>query len=58
VRVRIVMARAQSTRMNGSSFTETTIEAVWQKSTPEPGKLKIFDRRINWLGMKDYLLSP
>jgi len=30
------MAGAQNTRSDGSSFSETTIEAVWQKGTPEP----------------------
>lgn len=31
------MARARSTRSDGSPFSEETIEAVWQKGTPEPG---------------------
>jgi hypothetical protein len=30
------MARVRSTKSDGSSFSETTIEAVWQKGTPEP----------------------
>ena len=31
------MARSRSTKSDGSPFSETTIEAVWQKGTPEPG---------------------
>ena len=34
---RITMARVQSTGTVGSPFSEKTIEAVWQKGTPEPG---------------------
>jgi hypothetical protein len=29
------MARSPGTRSNGSGFDEATIEAVWQKGTPE-----------------------
>ncbi len=29
------MARSPNTTVDGSSFDETTIEAVWQKGTPE-----------------------
>lgn len=31
------MARGRNTRTDGSPFSEATIEAVWQKGTPEPG---------------------
>jgi hypothetical protein len=30
------MARSQGTRVDGSPFSEATIEAVWQKGKPEP----------------------
>jgi len=30
------MVRIRNTKSDGSSFSETTIEAVWQKGTPEP----------------------
>lgn len=30
------MARVRSTKSDSSSFDEATIEAVWQKGTPEP----------------------
>ena len=30
------MARSYSTKGSGSPFDENTIEAVWQKGTPEP----------------------
>lgn len=35
------MVRNPNTKENGSAFDEQTIEAVWQKGTPEPG-LSIF----------------
>lgn len=31
------MARTPSTNNRGGPFDEATIEAVWQKATPEPG---------------------
>ena len=31
------MARYQSTKRDGNAFAAPTIEAVWQKGTPEPG---------------------
>ncbi|OGQ01280.1 MAG: hypothetical protein A2026_04880 [Deltaproteobacteria bacterium RBG_19FT_COMBO_46_12] len=31
------MARYQSTKRDGTAFDAATIEAVWQKGTPEPG---------------------
>ena len=31
------MARNPNTTSSGGSFSESTIEAVWQKGTPEPG---------------------
>lgn len=31
------MARNPNTTTSGGSFTDATIEAVWQKGTPEPG---------------------
>jgi hypothetical protein len=30
------MARSHGTKTDGSQFDEVTIEAVWQKGTPEP----------------------
>ncbi|MCK4825903.1 HNH endonuclease [bacterium] len=30
------MARTRSTKSDSSPFSETTIEAVWKKGTPEP----------------------
>ncbi len=30
------MARGRNTKSDGISFSEATIEAVWQKGTPEP----------------------
>ncbi|MFH0851948.1 MAG: HNH endonuclease signature motif containing protein [Candidatus Peregrinibacteria bacterium] len=30
------MARSPGTRTNGGAFDDATIEAVWQKGTPEP----------------------
>lgn len=30
------MARAPGTRTNGAGFDEATVEAVWNKGTPEP----------------------
>ena len=30
------MARLSSTKSDGGAFSETTIEAVWEKGTPEP----------------------
>jgi hypothetical protein len=31
------MARNYNAKTDGKSFDEQTIEAVWQKGTPEPG---------------------
>jgi 5-methylcytosine-specific restriction endonuclease McrA len=31
------MARQPNTRVDGGPFDERTVEAVWQKGTPEPG---------------------
>ena len=32
------MSRAPNTTTDGSAFDEKTIEAVWEKGTPEPGR--------------------
>lgn len=39
------MARLSSTKSDGGAFSETTIEAVWQKGTPEP-KLPTFRKDV------------
>ena len=31
------MARSRNTRHDGSPCSQTTVEALWQKGTPEPG---------------------
>jgi 5-methylcytosine-specific restriction endonuclease McrA len=33
----MAVARGYNTRADGTPFSDATIEAVWQKGTPEPG---------------------